>query len=411
MKTLVRRLLMCCLLLLILPMAAFAEETELPVEWVRYGYGLPNPASVDAHGLTDEAITLEGVAYAPKLENGRVYVRLEDLAAAKLVRENGEALQTLGLAVSDLQIENGQLQAPGKEEALAQFLSTAGVGVSLDDSFTLANAGEGKLIIRIAGFASKDDTAKAGDTGVQVAAKGEEDVDTLNGLMTERPSTTTVYVYYAGSTRYRPAPSLLDSDDDQEQSSFTRETYSTFYIGIAYSQEDLDNGVRYYLTLDKENPTDDLSYDIMDGNRIALDPGDTYEALDIADKTVEDAFDDYSMNNASHGIQSSKLFPTIRLSTDPEGKNVIKNIHFEDKTPEAEAFLELGEYGYYLPNTPSEDFPEDYEFDHRDYLESSTYVPDNIATVTVDPADSTDVTIEIRDVVEIHAPIEGGEPS
>ena len=74
MKTHSRRLLMCCLLLLILPMAAFAEENELPVEWVRYGHGLPNPASVDAHELTDEAITLEGVAYAPKLENGRVYV-------------------------------------------------------------------------------------------------------------------------------------------------------------------------------------------------------------------------------------------------------------------------------------------------------------------------------------------------
>lgn len=68
MKTHLRRLLMCCLLLLILPMAAFAEENELPVEWVRYGHGLPNPASVDAHGLTEEAITLEGVAYAPKLE-------------------------------------------------------------------------------------------------------------------------------------------------------------------------------------------------------------------------------------------------------------------------------------------------------------------------------------------------------
>ena len=171
MKNHLRRLLMCCLLLLILPIAAFAEENELPVEWVRYGYGLPNPASVDAHGLTEEAITLEGVAYAPRLENGRVYVRLEDLAAAKLVRENGDALQMLGLAVSDLQIENGQLKAPGKEEALAQFLSTAGVGVSLNDSFTLANAGEGKLIIRIAGFVGKEstDAAPAADDGSLVS--------------------------------------------------------------------------------------------------------------------------------------------------------------------------------------------------------------------------------------------------
>ena len=51
MKTHLRRLLMCCLLLLILPMAAFAEENELPVEWVRYGHGLPNPASVDMKGV------------------------------------------------------------------------------------------------------------------------------------------------------------------------------------------------------------------------------------------------------------------------------------------------------------------------------------------------------------------------
>ena len=410
MKIHLHRLLLLCVLLLLLPMAAFAEEAELPVEWVRYGYGMPNPAPVDAHELTGEAITLEGIAYAPKLENGRVYVRLEDLAAAKLVRENAEALQQLGLSVSDLQLENGHLKAPGKEDALAQFLSAAAVGVSVNDSFTLANAGEGKLIIRIAGFASKDDTAKAGDTGVQVAARGEKDIDTLLNLETERPSTTTVYVYYRGKTRYRPAPSPLDSDDDQEQSSFTRETQSTYFIGIAYSQEDLDNGVRYYLTLDKENPTDDLTFDIVAGTGPQLSPGDTYEALDIADKTVYDAYSNGSLNEAYHKSQSSKLFPTIRLSTDPEGKNVIKDIHFEDKTPEAEAFLELGEYGYYLPNTPSEDFPEDYHFYDRVYSESSTYVPDNIATVTVDPADSTDVTIEIRDVVEIHAPIEGGEP-
>ena len=257
MKIHLERLLLLCVLLLLLPMAAFAEEAELPVEWVRYGYGLPNPASVDAHELAEEALTLEGIAYAPKLENGRVYVRLENLAAAKLVRENGEALQQLGLGVSDLQLENGQLKAPGKEDALAQFLNAAAVGVSVNDSFTLANAGEGKLIIRIAGFASKDDTAKTGDTGVQVAAKGEKEYEDLYGLTTEKPLTTTVYVYYSGYTEYKPPLSLYDLGDDQEQPSYTRVTSSLFFIGVAYSQEDLDNGVRYYLTLDKENPTPD----------------------------------------------------------------------------------------------------------------------------------------------------------
>ena len=381
MKTHLRRLLMCCLLLLILPMAAFAEENELPVEWVRYGHGLPNPASVDAHGLTEEAITLEGVAYAPKLENGRVYVRLEDLAAAKLVRENGDALQALGLAVSDLQIENGQLKAPGKEEALARFLSTAGVGVSLNDSFTLANAGEGKLIIRIAGFAAKDSTdaaPAAGDGEVAVAAKGASHLDPYEDSPIPRPSVTTVYVYYAGATSY-PVDSAAPGDN-QEQPPLRRVTASTFLIGVAYSQEDLDNGVSYYLTLDSEDPSSALSFDIRDENHTSLTPGTTYKALDAAEKSTNDAYSDTSMNVAGHSEEAGKI------------------IRFENKTPEGTEFVEQGENGH----TPTENPPAGYHHDqNRDKGRATAYAPDNITTVTTNPGDPTDVVIEIRDVVYV----------
>ena len=403
MKTHLRRLLMCCLLLLILPMAAFAEETELPVEWVRYGHGLPNPASVDAHGLTDEAITLEGVAYAPKLENGRVYVRLEDLAAAKLVRENGEALQELGLAVSDLQIENGQLKAPGKEDALAQFLSTAAVGVSLNDSFTLANAGEGKLIIRIAGFAAKgsDDAAPVtGSNNVEVAAKGSPYSNEIRETTTKRPEVTTIYVYYAGATGHlRSTPDYGEMIGGQELTSTDWLTVSCYYVGIAYSQENIDNGVRYYLTLDEDIPNNDLEFDIWDENQQALDSGTVYEATDAADKTVEEAYS-YSnaLNYASHNARSGKLFPTIRVSTDSEGKDVIKTIRFEDKTPGEDAFVEKKAYGCRGTDTP----PEGYTIDTEQTSYSGTvYVPDEITTVTTNPDDPTDVVIEIRDVVYV----------
>ena len=408
MKTHLRRLLMCCLLLLILPMAAFAEETELPVEWVRYGYGLPNPASVDAHGLTEEAITLEGVAYAPKLENGRVYVRLEDLAAAKLVRENGDALQTLGLAVSDLQIENGRLKAPGKEEALAQFLSTAGVGVSLDDSFTLANAGEGKLIIRIAGFAAKDSTdaaPAAKDNGLEVAAKGSPEESEIMNSVTKRPEVTTIYVYYVGATGHIPSkPDCYAMNGGHEQTPPDWLTVSDYYIGIAYSQEDIDNGVRYYLTLDGKDPNNDLEFSIWDENKNDLDPGTVYEATDAADKTVDEAYSDSNaMNSASHDSRDGKLFPTIRVSTDAEGKDVIKNIRFEDKTPGEDAFVEKKAYGYHGTDTP----PEGYEIDEEQSSNSggTVYVPDEITTVTTNPDDPTDVIIEIRDTVYVETSV------
>ena len=411
MKTLVRRLLMCCLLLLILPMAAFAEETELPVEWVRYGYGLPNPASVDAHELTDEAITLEGVAYAPKLENGRVYVRLEDLAAAKLVRENGEALQTLGLAVSDLQIENGQLKAPGKEDALAKFLSTAGVGVSLDDFFTLANAGEGKLIIRIAGFVSKEsqenDAAPAvNDNGLKVAAKGSPEESEIMNSVTKRPEVTTIYVYYVGATGHIPSkPVCYDMNGGQEKTAPDWLTVSDYYIGIAYSQEDIENGVRYYLTLDEEIPNNDLEFEIWDENRNELDPGTPYEAQDVADKAVGEAYyNDKTVANAGHDArEGGKLLPTVRVSRDSEGKDVIKNIRFEDKTPGEDAFVEKKAYGYHGTDTP----PEGYEIDKEQSSNSggTVYVPDEITTVTTNPDDPTDVVIEIRDVVYVETSV------
>ena len=409
MKTLVRRLLMCCLLLLILPMAAFAEENELPVEWVRYGYGLPNPASVDAHELTDEAITLEGVAYAPKLENGRVYVRLEDLAAAKLVRENGEALQELGLAVSDLQIENGQLKAPGKEDALAKFLSTAGVGVSLNDSFTLANAGEGKLIIRIAGFVSKesqenDNAAPAAkDNDLEVAAKGSADHEEIGKTTTKRPEVTTIYVYYVGATGHvKSDPDCYDMNGGQEKTAPDWLTVSDYYIGIAYSQEDIDNGVRYYLTLDGKDPDGDLEFNIMDESGTPLKAGDVYEALDAADKTVPDAYNDTSLNSAHHNSRDGKLSPTIRVSTDAEGKDIIKTIRFEDKTPGEEKFVEEKPNGYDGTDTP----PEGYTIDEEqiDYP-GTVYVPDEITTVTTNPDDPTDVVIEIRDTVYVESPV------
>ncbi len=408
MKTHLRRLLMCCLLLLILPMAAFAEENELPVEWVRYGYGLPNPASVDAHGLTEEAITLEGVAYAPKLENGRVYVRLEDLAAAKLVRENGDALQTLGLAVSDLQIEDGRLNAPGKEEALAQFLSTAGVGVSLNDSFTLANAGEGKLIIRIAGFVSKESDAAAPaakDNGLEVAAKGSPEESEIMNSVTKRPEVTTIYVYYVGSTGHIPSkPDCYAMNGGHEQTPPDWLTVSDYYIGIAYSKEDIDNGVRYYLTLDEEVPNNDLEFSIWDENKNKLDPGTVYEATDAADKTVDEAYSNSNaMNSASHDSRDGKLFPTIRVSTDSEGKDVIKTIRFEDKTPDEDAFVEKKAYGYHGTDTP----PEGYEIDKEQSSNSggTVYVPDEITTVTTNPDDPTDVIIEIRDTVYVETSV------
>jgi len=156
--------------------------------------------------------------------------------------------------------------------------------------------------------------------------------------------------------------------------------------------------VSYYLTLDSEDPSSALSFDIRDENHTPLAPGMTYKALDAAEKSTKDAYNDTSINVAGHSEEADKMFPTIRLSSDPDGKDIVKNIRFEDKTPEGTEFVEQGENGH----TPTENPPTDYHHDpNRDKGRATAYAPDNITTVTTNPGDPTDVVIEIRDVVYV----------
>lgn len=92
------------------------------------------------------------------------------------------------------------------------------------------------------------------------------------------------------------------------------------------------------------------------------------------------------------------MFPTIRLSSDPDGKDIVKNIRFENKTPEGTEFVEQGDNGH----TPTENPPAGYHHDpNRDKGRATAYAPDSITTVTTNPGDPTDVVIEIRDVVYV----------
>ncbi len=75
-------------LMLSMGTAAFADKTdsELPVEYVTYGVGLPDAPGVDRHELGDDDITIDGVSWRTKTSEDKLYVYVLDLAAAKLLR-------------------------------------------------------------------------------------------------------------------------------------------------------------------------------------------------------------------------------------------------------------------------------------------------------------------------------------
>lgn len=93
-------------LMLTMGTAAFADnaEKELPIEYVSYGVGLPDEPGVDAHGLENADITIDGVSWKTRVEDGKLYVHVLDIAAAKLLRGCADAAKELGLDYSKLYI-------------------------------------------------------------------------------------------------------------------------------------------------------------------------------------------------------------------------------------------------------------------------------------------------------------------
>ena len=416
-----------CLLLLVLPVAAFAEKGELPLEYVTYGYGMPDPASVPAHELSDQNVTLEGILYETKHENGRVYIRLGDLAAAKLLRKSEAKAMELGLDYEKLMIAQGrpmprqdltEQEQAEVQEKLRELTASARVGVTTEDIFTLANAGEEKLQVRIAGFVAAPeeiaetepekttkptetpetpetpDTPETPETPqeqVNVEAKGSDSSESLVEEIPERRTVTTIYVYYFGETTYS-YPNVSHTVNEQKE--YLKYQEYTLVVGIAYSQEDLESGVQYYLTLDSGE--EDV---IFDPQETDLMNHATKEAPDIAGKTLDDSGVAGKVLGAYQWNESEKVLPTIRVSRDKAGNDIVKTIHMVDKTPEAEDVLDLESPGDFLKPGG----PEGYTPDSQNTADHSVFIPDEMTTVELDPNDPSDVTIEVRDVLDVDA--------
>lgn len=401
-------------LLFSLGAAAFADTAEdgLPLEYISYGVGLPDPAPVDMHELGAEDITLEGVSYDARTEDGHIYIRLSDLAAAKLLRESRDKAAELGLDYAKIYIADGVIFAKDTGNAdevkevqslISALKQGAAIGISVDDIFDLGNAGDVKLHVKIRGFAYGD----AG-SGAAPASSGEKralDVKALDKEKSiERPEVTTVYFYYYGQTSYFTAtdsgtlPSCYSSGEEGEDGGnidLGGETVQpeidilhrfTLGIALAYSQQDLDNGTEYYVWINGK------SIQILPMNGETKYDEYNYLAEDATDQTLNELLGSDVMGY----ITGTDSLPTIKISTDAAGSNIVKTIDFNNVTPDSDKVLDLNEDGdaYVIKDEAPEGY--DKEF-NSSYDPSDIFVPDENLTVPPDAIDNSDVTIDVRD--------------
>lgn len=418
-------------LLFSLGAAAFADTAEdgLPLEYVSYGVGLPDPAPVDMHELGAEDITLEGVSYDARTEDGHIYIRLSDLAAAKLLRESRDKAAELGLDYAKIYIADGVIFAKDTGNAdevkevqglISALKQGAAIGISVDDIFDLGNAGDVKLHVKIRGFAYGDagSGAAPASSGGSTGEKRALDVKALDKEKSiERLEVTTVYFYYNGLTGY---DTFLDDGsewdcysegedggdidlgggDDEEDVPPDIKTQRTFWIGLAlaYSQKDIDDGVQYYVWINGEN----IKIPPLNGKGEWLDDEGSFPAKDASGKTGNELLNSDIMNGLTNKDFDLDSLSTVKIkvTTDAAGNNVVKTIDFNNVTPEAKEVLDYNKDNntYVIKNEAPEGYEKDTSGTYNAFDPSDAFVPkDKNMDVPDDAIDSSDVTIDVRD--------------
>lgn len=380
-------------LMLSMGTAAFADKTdsELPVEYVTYGVGLPDAPGVDRHELGDDDITIDGVSWRTKTSEDKLYVYVLDLAAAKLLRSCADEAKELGLDYAKLYIENGLIQVredvPSAEAeelraGLDELTRAAVIGLVAGDRFDVGNGGDVKLQVVVTGFVTGGgEAAEPGteENGLDVKGLGvpydknyRYDTSGVTGENYAGVTTTTIYIAYGGVTWYGGGPSCLSIDEETPSTEKLPDYVErSGFAGVAKAKDDTNNYYIKIVGLSGEAefiPVDDLASLGDDSNAIWY-----ARVADIVGRDMEDG---------------GKLADSVIIATDPEGNNIVMTINLKDDTAKAEEVI--SEDG-----TESKT-PDGYN-DPKKVNRDLQYAPENI--VEADRTGESTADMTVRDTV------------
>lgn len=360
-------------LVLSLGVCAYADSAEIPVEKVGYGYGYPDAASVEMHGLDADDISIDGIKIDLRSEDGIVFVRVTDLAAAKLLRDSADKAAALGLDYSKLCISDGIIHVIDEgltdaekaelEAKLAEITKSAQIKVSEGDRFELSSAGEVKLIVEIGGFVlpsaaeqpTQENTEYTGGLDVDGYEYPINTKDFFEGTykafdanpVNTKPTVSTIYISYEGVSRTYQSESWAEpnnySDKDTGRQYYSRslkegETSDTEQLhpksAYAFLAKADGDEADYFIkiTFDDEQENDsgytkmESVSDKLDGN---YDPSAEGSNAFSLTKEIKNSGENDSVAR-EEAQPTKKLASKITIASDAEGQNVIKTINISE---------------------------------------------------------------------------------
>lgn len=406
--------------------AAFASEIEKPngtviektkaikkePETIQIAFNLATgePMALRMRELGYDDIRLDGVSYKADASDGVISINLGDLAAVKLLDENTAKAEELGIDYENLYIRGGKVLvkddtglSSGEIASLKQEVNTlmtsVRVGVNIGDIFELANGDEVKLKAQVCNFiypAPKDNS-------IRVAVIDEDnaknllniDKETGKPISAKTPEKTTVYFYYEALDICDATEQKTDDDGITTSWTITKEDlYDKTYaegvmlpssVGIAKDKYDKND---YYIN---------LAYETKEGETITKTIV-TEKAEDLTKTTTNEGFINAmkTLWNNTLGCWAKSVF----VSTDKDGKNVVKTIDIKDATPIDTALDGEVPAGYtYYDYEGAEGTTENKEY--------GVYAPKDTAEVTYNKGGNATVTV--RDYIAVEHTWNEGE--
>lgn len=317
------------MLALILSVGVFAADA-IPLEYVSFGYGMPEEAGVAMHELTAENITLEGVSYDVRTENGTLYIRLADLASAKLLREKKEDAAKAGLDYAKLCIKKGAIlvkdNVPEAEREAVQakldsLKADVVVAVNVGDVFDLGNAGTLKLQVKIANLYYAPQAASGNSSsGSRLKPDPMPDPDEKKGL------------------------DIIVVDEESRGTYYDDSAFKSDSIEVTTVFIDIDDGMSYEVQDDDKDPKIEVDWPII-GIAYADDDTNTYYIKIIGtrdtqsefveaphlEKDSKEGFVEGFFEDEDDSDEPKEPAKTVIIATDKDGNNVVQTINLDYK--------------------------------------------------------------------------------
>lgn len=356
-------------LVLSLGVAAFADDSsktdkdkDKEPETINIFFNLATmePCALRMRTLEYDDIRLNGISYRADAEDGVLSIELADLAAVKLLTEYKDEAEKAGIDFDKIYIRGGKIyvkediglssdEISALKTAISTFMSSKRIGVNIGDTFELSNGDVVRFKVKVSNFIypqQKQEKMKIQPITNENYDKLDKYVNTDkegNIVSAKTPEITTLffcydaYDYYGKETQKENSPAVAkavaetgaDGTGSSPAPTLKKTTTGMGYVGIAKSEDDSNT---YYIQVSFGEEGEEAEF--KQATDLTTTKAETTYDKDgnVKEKGFWASLFDLFKRDEAGNIQ--KLAKNVKVATDKDGKNVVRDITIKDSTPD-----------------------------------------------------------------------------